>query len=186
MLRIQGTLFPLVSGKEPMKNIGTKILDFIEVHLAAWVFILLLVSISIEVFSRYVLNEPTPKFFEISIYSFVWTIYLGAALAKRYNQHIRFDIIYQKLPVKGRLLVDIVFDTLTTAVMLYLLYPCLNYTLWSYRIKSSALRVPWTYLLMCFPIFVILILIHNFRDIYTNIRIFQGKATPRKEVLPWH
>jgi len=168
-----------------MKNIGNKILDFIEIHLAVWVFVLLLTSISIEVFSRYVLNEPTPKFFEISIYSFVWTIYLGAALAKRYNQHIRFDIIYQKLPVKGRLLVDIVFDTLTTLVMLYLLFPCINYTLWCYRIKSSALRVPWTYLLICFPIFVVLILIHNFRDIYTNVRIFMGKATARKEVLPW-
>ena len=168
-----------------MKRIGTKILDFIEIHLATWVFILLLTSISIEVFSRYVLNMPTPKFFEISIYSFVWTIYLGAALAKRYNQHIRFDIIYSKLPPKGRLIVDIVFDSLVTLVFLIMLVPCLNYTLWNYRIKSSALRVPWTYLLMCFPIFVILILIHNFRDIYTNIRIFMGKSTRRKEVLPW-
>lgn len=168
-----------------MKRIGTKILDFIEIHLATGVFILLLTSISIEVFSRYVLNMPTPKFFEISIYSFVWTIYLGAALAKRYNQHIRFDIIYSKLPPRGRLIVDIVFDSLVTIVFLIMLIPCIDYTLWNYRIKSSALRVPWTYLLMCFPIFVILILIHNFRDIYTNIRIFIGKTTRREEVLPW-
>ncbi len=168
-----------------MRRIGNKILDFIEIHLATWIFILLLVSISIEVFSRYVLNKPTPKLFEITIYSFVWTIYLGAALAKRYNQHIRFDIFYRKFSPKGRLLVDIVFDTLTTIVMLILLYPSVSYTLWNYRIKSSTLRVPWTYLLMCFPIFVVLILIHNFRDIYTNIRIFLGKTTARREVLPW-
>ena len=168
-----------------MKRIGTKILDFIEIHLATWIFILLLTSISIEVFSRYVLNKPTPRFFEISIYSFIWTIYLGAALAKRYNQHIRFDIIYSRLPPKGRLLVDIIFDSLISIVFLILLVPCVKYTLWNYRIKSSVLRVPWTYLLMCFPIFVILILIHNFRDIYTNVRILMGKATARKEVLPW-
>jgi len=168
-----------------MKRIGTKILDLIEVHLTTWIFFLLLISISIEVFSRYVLNTPTPRFFEISIYTFVWTIYLGAALAKRYNQHIRFDIFYRKFSVRGQLLIDIVFDSLTTFVMLYLLFPSLNYTIWNYRIKSSALRVPWTYLLMCFPIFVILILIHNIRDIYTNVRIFRGKATPREEVLPW-
>ena len=168
-----------------MKRIGTKILDFIEIHLATWIFILLLTSISIEVFSRYVLDRPTPRFFEISIYSFIWTIYLGAALAKRYNQHIRFDIIYIRLPPKGRLLVDIVFDSLITIVFLIMLIPCLDYTFWNYRIKSSALRIPWTYLLICFPIFVILILIHNFRDIYTNVRIFMGKTTERKEVLPW-
>jgi TRAP-type C4-dicarboxylate transport system permease small subunit len=168
-----------------MKRIGTKILDLIEVHLATWIFILLLISISIEVFSRYVLNKPTPRFFEISIYTFIWSIYLGAALAKRYDQHIRFDIFYRKFPLRGRLLVDIVFDLLTSLVMLYLLFPSLNYTIWNYRIKSSALRVPWTYLLMCFPLFVILILVHNARDNYTNVRIFLGKAAPREEALPW-
>jgi TRAP-type C4-dicarboxylate transport system permease small subunit len=168
-----------------MREYGKKIFDFFEVHLAAWIFILLLTSVSIEVFSRYVLNEPTPKFFELSIYSFIWTIYLGAALAKRYNQHIRFDIFYSRFPKKVKLLVDIVFDTLVNIVLLIALIPVINYTLWSYRIKASALRIPWTYLLVCFPLFMILILIHNFRDIYLNVREFSGKEVEREENLPW-
>jgi TRAP-type C4-dicarboxylate transport system permease small subunit len=162
-----------------------KLLNFIEIHLGVWVFILLIVSVSIEVFSRYVLNEPTPKFFELSIYAFVWTIYLGAAAAKRYNQHIRFDIFYRRFPKKIRLLVDITFDTLLNAVLLIALYPVIEYTIWNYRIKASALRIPWTYLLICFPIFVVLILIHNFHDIYLNIREFRGKTVNREENLPW-
>jgi TRAP-type C4-dicarboxylate transport system permease small subunit len=168
-----------------MRAFGKKILDFFEVHLAAWIFILLLTSVSIEVFSRYVLNEPTPKFFELSIYSFVWTIYLGAALAKRYNQHVRFDIFYRRFPKKVRLMVDIVFDTLVNVVLLIALIPVINYTIWCYRIKASALRIPWTYLLVCFPLFMILILIHNFRDIYLNVREFSGKEVEREEDLPW-
>jgi TRAP-type C4-dicarboxylate transport system permease small subunit len=168
-----------------MSGFGKQILDFLEVHLAVGVFVLLLVSISIEVFSRYVLNTPTPKFFELSIYAFVWTIYLGAALAKRYNQHIRFDILYGKLPAKGRIVVDILFDTLTTVVMIVLLIPSVRYTLWNYRIKASALRIPWTYLLVCFPLFVILIIVHNLRDIHANLRRLMGKPAPRPEVPPW-
>jgi TRAP-type C4-dicarboxylate transport system permease small subunit len=168
-----------------MKNFGKKIFDFFEIHLACWIFILMLISVSIEVFSRYVLNSPTPKFFELSIYAFVWTIYLGAALAKRYNQHIRFDILYRLFPRKGQLLIDIFFDALVLIVMLILLVPCVKYTIWNYRIKASALRIPWTYLLMCFPIFTALIAVHNIRDIVYNVRRLMGKAVEREEVRPW-
>jgi TRAP-type C4-dicarboxylate transport system permease small subunit len=115
----------------------------------------------------------------------VWLIYLGAALAKRFNQHIRFDIFYRRFSKRTRLLVDIFCDTLTTVVFLFLLIPSIKYTIWNYRIKASALRIPWTYLLICFPIFVCLILIHNSRDIFLNVRQFLGKEVRQEEDLPW-
>jgi TRAP-type C4-dicarboxylate transport system permease small subunit len=126
-----------------------------------------------------------PRLFELSIYSFVWTIYLGAALAKRFNQHIRFDILYRKFPQRIRLFVDIIFDTLTNVVLLFALIPSIQYTIWSYRIKASALRIPWTYLLLCFPIFVCLILIHNTSGIVSNIQELLAKRAHQEEVPPW-
>ena len=168
-----------------MRALGRKIFDLLEVHLATLVFFLLLISVAIEVFARYVLNNPLPKFFELSIYSFVWIIYLGAALAKRYNQHIRFDILYRKFSRRTRLFVDTFFDILTNIAILFILIPSIEYTIWNYRIKASALRIPWTYLLLCFPIFVCLILIHNSRDIVLNVRELLGKGTRQEEELPW-
>lgn len=168
-----------------MRGSAKKAFDFLEVHLATLIFLLLIVSVSIEIFSRYVLNMPTPKFFELSIYTFVWVIYLGAALAKRYNQHIRFDIFYRRFSKRTRLFVDTFFDILTNIAMLFILIPSIKYTVWNYRIKASALRIPWTYLLLCFPLFICLILIHNSRDIVSNIRELLGKGVPHEEALPW-
>lgn len=168
-----------------MKKFGDRIFDFFEIHLACWIFFLMLVTVAVQVFSRYILDLPMPKLFELSIYSFIWTIYLGAALAKRYNQHVRFDIFYRRLPVRGQLLIEIFFDALLAVVMLILLVPCVKYAAWNYRIKASALRIPWTYLLMCFPLFVGLTLIHSIRDIVYNVRRFAGKTSDREEVLPW-
>ena len=168
-----------------MRGLSKKVFDILEVHLATLIFSLLITSVAIEVFSRYVLNKPLPKFFELSIYSFVWIIYLGAALAKRYNQHIRFDIFYRKFSKRTRLFVDTFFDILTNIAFLFILIPSIKYTIWNYRIKASALRIPWTYLLLCFPIFVCLILIHNSRDIVSNIRELLGKDVRHEEVLPW-
>ena len=168
-----------------MKGFWKRLLDVFEVYLPTAIFFLLVLTVFVQVVSRYGFNRPLPKFFELSIYSFVWSIYLGAALAKRYNQHIRFDLIYRKLSVKTRAVVDICFDALTTCVMLLLLYPSIEYTIWNYRIKASALRIPWTYLLLCFPLFICLIILHNSLSIYANIVFLTGKETRSEEVLPW-
>ena len=168
-----------------MKRIGKMFLDILEVYLPTAIFFLLIMTIFIQVVSRYGFNQPLPKFFELSIYSFVWSIYLGAALAKRYNQHIRFDLLYRKFSTKTRAIVDICFDSLTTAVMLLLLYPSIEYTIWNYKIKASALRIPWTYLLVCFPLFVCLTILHNSLSIYHNFAKLLGKDTQLKEVPPW-
>ena len=168
-----------------MKGIGKKLLDILEIYLPTVIFLLLITTVFVQVVSRYGLNRPLPKFFELSIYSFVWSIYLGAALAKRYNQHIRFDIFYRKFSPKIRAVVDIVFDILTTAVMLLLLIPSIEYTIWNYKIKASALRIPWTYLLVCFPLFVCLIMLHNGLSIYHNFAQLLGKDSQPEEVPPW-
>jgi TRAP-type C4-dicarboxylate transport system permease small subunit len=168
-----------------MKALATKVFDFLEVYLPTLIFFVLVITVAIEVFSRYVLNEPTPKLFELTIYSFVWVIYLGATLAKRYNKHIRFDILYRHFPKRVRIIIDTVFDTITNIALLFIIVPCIEYTIWSYNIKASALRIPWSYLLLCFPIFVLLILIHNTMDIVSNIyALFSGKER-QEEVPPW-
>lgn len=170
-----------------MKRVSDRIFNFLEIHLPVFVFTLLIITVSVQVFSRYVLNRPLPKFFELSIYSFVWVIYLGAALAKRYNKHIRFDILYHRFSANTKCVVNIFFDALTSVVFFFILIPSIKYTIWNYRVKASALRLPWTYLLLCFPIFVILILIHNGSAIVRNIRVLAGREKhEEEEEIPWH
>lgn len=168
-----------------MRGVVKRLFDFLEIHLAVLIFLVLIFSVVIQVFSRYLLDRPLPRLFELSIYSFVWAIYLGAPLAKRYRKHIRFDILYRKFPRKVQLIIEIVFDIFTNVVFLLILIPSIQYTAWNYKIKSSTLRIPWTYLLMCFPIFIGLILIHNSVWIYTHIRELLGKKIPAEEVPPW-
>ena len=168
-----------------MKRIGKWLLNFLEVYLPTAIFFLLIMTVFIQVVSRYGFNRPLPKFFELSLYSFVWSIYLGAALAKRYDQHIRFDLLHRKFSAKTRAIIEIFFDSLTTFVMLMLLYPSIEYTIWNYKIKASALRIPWTYLLLGFPLFVCLMILHNSMSIYQNVAKLFGKDIQNEEVPPW-
>jgi TRAP-type C4-dicarboxylate transport system permease small subunit len=168
-----------------MRKLVNFLFDIFEVYLAVIIFSALIVSIFLEVFFRYVLNNPSPELFELSIYCFVWVIYLGGALATRYNQHVRFDLIYRALPEKVRRLMEIAFDLLTNGVLLVLFWPAVRYTIQMYPIKASALRVPWTFLLLVFPIFLALVLIHNFTTIVKNILRLTGREIKDAEVFPW-
>lgn len=168
-----------------MSRVLRRIFDIFEVYLPVAVFSVLLLSVFVQVFMRYVLNLPSPKLFEVSIYSFVWVIYLGGALATRYDQHMRFDLIYRSLGKKARKIVDVVFDLFTNAVLLVLVVPSFRYTFQVYPIKASALRIPWTFLLIVFPVFVVLVIIHNFLSVYYNLRELAGKAPRPQEALPW-
>jgi TRAP-type C4-dicarboxylate transport system permease small subunit len=168
-----------------MRRVVNFLFDFFEVYLAVVIFSVLIVSIASEVFMRYVLNNPSPQLFELSIYCFVWVIYLGGALATRYNQHVRFDLIYRSLPEKVRRALEIFFVLLTNGVLLVLFFPAVRYTIEMYKIKASALRVPWTFLLIVFPIFLVLVLIHNFTDIVKNVLRLAGREIKDAEVFPW-
>ena len=168
-----------------MRRLASIIFDLFEVYLAVVIFASLIVSIFAEVFFRYVLNNPSGHLFELSIYFFVWVIYLGGALATRYNQHVRFDLIYRSLPTRVRQVLETIFDLLTNAVLLILFYPAVRYTIELYKIKSSVLRVPWTFLLVVFPVFLALVLIHNFTNIAKNVLRLAGRQVKDAEVFPW-
>ena len=168
-----------------MRRVVSFLFDLLEVYLAVGVFAALIVTVAAEVFFRYVLNNPRGELFELSVYCFVWVIYLGGALATRYNQHVRFDLIYTRLPHKARRVLDIVFDLLTNGVLLVLFFPAVRYTIDMYKIKASALRVPWTFLLIVFPIFIALVLIHNFTNLVKNVLRLGGREIKDAEVFPW-
>jgi TRAP-type C4-dicarboxylate transport system permease small subunit len=168
-----------------MRKLVNFIFDIFEVYLAVVIFSALILSIFSEVFMRFVMNNPSPELFELSIYCFVWVIYLGGALATRYNQHVRFDLIYRALPEKAQRVLEIAFMALTNGVLLVLFVPSIRYTIQMYPIKASALRVPWTFLLMVFPIFLALVLIHNFTDIVKSILRLAGRQIKEPEVFPW-
>jgi TRAP-type C4-dicarboxylate transport system permease small subunit len=80
---------------------------------------------------------------------------------------------------------EIAFDLLTNGVLLVLFWPAVRYTIQMYPIKASALRVPWTFLLLVFPIFLALVLIHNFTTIVKNILRLTGREIKDAEVFPW-
>jgi len=62
----------------------------------------------LQVVSRYVFNAAFSWSEELALILFVWSIYLGACAAIRKHQHLRLEIVIDKLKPKARLVIDLI------------------------------------------------------------------------------
>lgn len=62
----------------------------------------MLVTVCLQVFSRYVLQSPLPWTEEVGRYLFVWASFLGSAVLVGRNEHFSIDLIVRLLPPRGR------------------------------------------------------------------------------------
>ncbi|PLV59051.1 TRAP transporter small permease [Thermotoga sp. KOL6] len=161
------------------------ILDVLEIHLPSILLFTFTISLFLQVLLRYVFKFPSPELYEITSYCFVWTVLLGAACAHRYRDHLRFNIIYEKLPRKVQLVIDITFDSFITILFIISLKPILKQTFWYHLIRSEVLGIPWTYLVISLPVFMILVIYHNISYVYYGIRELITGVPAKTEGKPW-
>lgn len=63
---------------------------------AATTFMIMLVSLILQVFFRYVFETLAPWTEELARYACIWSVFLGAAFCYEEGTHIRLDFILQK------------------------------------------------------------------------------------------
>ena len=73
-----------------------KIINFLIVPL----YLNLIAVVFIQVFFRYVIQKPFPAANELALYSFVWIVYLTAALAVRQRTHFNIELLEKYLDGK--------------------------------------------------------------------------------------
>ncbi len=75
---------------------------------AAWLILPLVLATVFEVFSRYVLNDPTIWAYEVGYMATGTNFMLGMAFTLRERGHIRIDVIYSHFDERTKAVVDLV------------------------------------------------------------------------------
>lgn len=73
-----------------------------------WCILILTLSVSYEVFVRYVLNAPTVWAFDMMIQMYGALFLMAGAYALAQDAHVRGDVLYRLFPVKWQARVDFV------------------------------------------------------------------------------
>lgn len=148
----------------------------IEQALGIFFFSSMFFAVAIQIFFRYVLNRPLTWPSELAIYSFIYVIYVGSALAARRGSHVVFDIIFRKFPSKAQSLLNVITNIFLIVVLLSTFPGGISYIKSIGSVRSSALGIPWTFILISLLIGMALIVFHLVGWIVYHAREFRAQG----------
>ena len=130
---------------------------------------IMLIIITINIITRYLLNSPIFWSEELSRFLFIWFGFLGAAYSLGSQKTIRFTLILDKMSSKAILITDIIANIMLLAMFLIMLYPAI-YVIRFKTILTPALQVPVYYFYIIFPITLVIMIFHAGNNICLNMK----------------
>ncbi len=98
----------------------------------AWITLLLVLVVFADVVMRYLFNTSFVFTQELEWHVFAFIFLIGAGYTLLHDAHVRVDIIYQRLGVKGRAWINLI------GVIFFLIPGCLLIIITSYHFASNA------------------------------------------------
>jgi len=146
-----------------MVNIVDKYVSFILV-------MLMIVSTGLQVFTRYILNNPLSGTEELSRICLIWLVFWGSAIGLKRKKHLSVSVIFDRLPKKIRQYINI-FINIAILIFLGILvvfsYQLLTKT---YKITTPALGISSLFIYIIIPISCILMIIQLAMVIINNVK----------------
>jgi TRAP-type C4-dicarboxylate transport system permease small subunit len=123
-------------------------------------------TVVLQVFSRYVVGSPLGWTEEISSFALVWSSFLGSYLGFRRSVHLRIEIVYLLLPAAGKRMSLLVGNFVLIAVALLMIGKGVPYALQFMYIQSPVLQLPMGLSYAIVPLTGALFLVHLVPETY--------------------
>lgn len=146
---------------------------------AATMFAALFGTFLIQIFTRYVLNNPTAWTQELTLVLYIWVVFWTCAFILHERDHITFDLISSSLPPRGRRLLAIAATGLVVVAFGVALAPSFDFVSFMKIVKTPVLRLPFD---IVYSIFVIFLGAAIAAGVWRLWRLF-GRSW-REEVVP--
>ena len=114
----------------------------------------------IQVFFRYVLNNPLPWPEEIARYSFIWITYIGLYKNMVEKDHYRIDFLYNMLGERIRRIVDVLFSSLMLIFLIVAVISSISILIANAHIMSPN-NISVDIIYAALPVMAVLILIRK-------------------------
>lgn len=150
--------------------------------LAAILLILIMLSVSAEVFMRQSLARPIVGVLEITEISLLFITFLGAAWVLKIDKHVKIDLLLNRLNPRAQALLNMITSILCTIGCLIITWYGVRVT-WDYFRSgyyfSTPLETPQFVILCVIPIGSFLLVIQFLRRTYEYLEGW--RASPAKE-----
>lgn len=150
-----------------------KLLDLLEnvtKYLAALFLGAVFVLVTAQVASRYLLEFSFAAASELSIYAMIWSVFLGAAVAFRNNQHIAMDIVKKIVPDILERFFNIIIFLGLTLFLCVIIVNGYDLSQRAMRQMSPAAGLPVGYVSLAMPVCSVLALVFLIENFIRQFR----------------
>jgi len=154
-----------------LRKSGMFILDLVEIYIPSVSFTIMFLSFIVQIFTRYVLNNPLVWTYELTIFGFIWTALLGALYTKRKASHVKFTLLYDIYGPKTQIWVRIIGNGLILIAFIIGFLPALDYVLFMGFKRSTILNIPYNIAFFPFVIFMADMIGRLAVDVWKDVRI---------------
>lgn len=109
----------------------------------------------VQVFFRYVLNQPLAWSEEATMIAFIWTVFWAAAFMVPIREHVSFDVVYDVVSERTRRGMTIIAMIMLVVAFVMLIPRTFDYLDFLFRKKSPVLRIQMTWVYGCYVLFLI-------------------------------
>ena len=89
--------------------------------ISAALFAAMFAAFLIQIFTRYVLNDPLSWTLEVCSITYVWIVFFASATIVDQRQHIAFDLLYKSVTTRRRRILAVISCALI--VVMFLVVP---------------------------------------------------------------
>ncbi len=144
-----------------------QLLDRIADRVAQWsslagivAAVVMMVSLLLGVFYRYVLQSALPWSGELALLAFTWTVFLIGSVMVRDGGHVRIAMLVERLPRPWDGVLERLIQALVLAFGVVMLWTGWRYALFTVGQVSPAIRYPLWWLNAAVPVSGALIVFH--------------------------
>lgn len=119
-----------------------RILNITEDFVTIACSIALVVVVFLQVFFRYALNSPLAWSEELARFIFIWLVFISSAVVLRDDSHMSMDYFVNLMPIRIRVVIDIVKKVIISAFMIMCLFQTVKIMKVTASQQSPSLGIP--------------------------------------------
>jgi TRAP-type C4-dicarboxylate transport system permease small subunit len=144
----------------PLLKKAYSLLCLLEVVAGVILCLTIAFTIALQVFCRYVLNQPLTWTTDLSKYCLVWLTFIGGSYVLRRQRHISISVFMRMTPERFQRFGELLSNLLVIAVLIIVGLTSFPFIKMSAKLEAVTLGVSMAYIYAAFPIGLGLMLIH--------------------------
>ncbi len=166
-----------------LKRIWRFLVDAFEIYLSALSFLIMFLAFILQIFTRYVMGYQVEWTYEATVIGFMWVVAFGASYASRLREHVSFSMLYDRLSVRSRALVEILTNLFLLTAFVIMFRPVIDFIDFMKIKKTAVMKVPLSVLYAPFVFFLLSSTVYIIRDTLSAVKVLR-KTRVKKDVGP--